>query len=160
MLTHANVIIPSWVWVFLEVMIVGGYAIPAILTFILGKIYWSSITDHISRVAMGEWQGIYYSWGDRQIRVLESGNDVWIVDEDLVRSVGMKLDSDLRRKLKISYPGYRDIPDTKYQGFNAKAVIDFLAHKQDNNPEITRLKLWFEREVFFPLTKRKELNYG
>jgi hypothetical protein len=34
-------------------------------------------------------------------------------------------------------------------------VLEFLNGKQERNPEIVKLKLWFEREVFFMLRKKR-----
>lgn len=66
------------------------------------------------------------------------------------------LDKNLRRKLQISYGGYALIPGTRQYGFSETAVLEFLNGKQARNPEITKLKLWFEREVFFTLRRKRE----
>jgi len=116
----------------------------------------SGMRRHASRQALGKWQGNYYQWDNQHIRVYESGDDVWIVDKDLIHAAGMNPDAALRRKLKISYGGYRKIPGTKFEGFNEKAVLQFLLNKQENNPDVTRLKLWLEREVFATLRRKRE----
>ena len=48
------------------------------------------------------------------------------------------------------------IPGTKLHGFTENAVLEFLNGKQARNPEITKLKLWFEREVFFTLRRKRQ----
>jgi hypothetical protein len=112
----------------------------------------SKFTNHASEKALGKWQGKYYSWHNQQIRILEVGKSVWVIDDDLIRSTGMKPDANLKRKLNISYPGYGDIPGTRYSGFNEKnAVMKFL----EGNPEVVKLKLWFEPEVFSPIKRRR-----
>ena len=107
--------------------------------------------------ALAEWNGNYYQWGYQQIRIIEKEGCVWVVDEDLIASAGMKLDKNLRRKLEISYVGYCIIPGTRLHGFNEKSVLEFLHGKQDCNPEIIKLKRWFEREVFFTLRRKREM---
>jgi hypothetical protein len=58
----------------------------------------------------------------------------------------MKLDKNLRRKLQLSYGNYALIPGTWLHGFTETAVLEFLNNKQECNPEIVKLKLWFERK--------------
>lgn len=116
----------------------------------------SSLKRHAEEKALCEWQGNYYQWCSQQIRIIETNGCVWVVDEDLVNAAGMKLDKNLRRKLKISYGGYAEIPGTQQQGFTETAVLDFLSMKQERNPEIIKLKLWFEREVFYTLRRKRE----
>jgi hypothetical protein len=117
----------------------------------------STLIDHANNKALAEWQGNYYQWESQQIRVIESQDDVWVVDVDLIHAVGMKMDKTLRQKLIHSYSGYRKIPETKFYGFNEKSVLKFLDGKQDSNPDVIKLKLWFERGVYFPLRKKKEM---
>ena len=80
------------------------------------------------------------------------------MDENLIAAAGMEMDSDLQRKLEISYAGYGIIPGTKLRGFNENAVLKFLHFKQERNPEIVKLKLWFERDVFSPLKRKRALE--
>jgi hypothetical protein len=116
----------------------------------------SILSGHASEKALGRWQGSYYSWNNQQVRVIESGDSVWVIDEDLLRAADMKLDLHLRRKLEISYAaGYGTIPGTRQKGFSEKGVFEFLDGKQDGNPEIVKLKLWFEREIFFPIRQKR-----
>ena len=118
----------------------------------------SGFVRHAEETALAEWNGNYYQWGRQQIRIIEKDGCVWVVDEDLINAAGMKLDKNLRRKLEVSYAGYTIIPGTRKRGFNEKAVLEFLNGKQDRNPEIIKLKLWFEREIFFTLRRKRELN--
>lgn len=113
---------------------------------------------HAHKTALDEWTGDYYRWNNRHIRIIEKDGCAWVMDEDLISAAGMKLDSDLRRKLEISYVGYCVIPGTKLRGFNENAVLKFLSGKQEGNSEIVKLKLWFERDVFFPLRKKREIE--
>ena len=116
----------------------------------------SGFASHAERMALDEWTGNYYQWSNRQIRILEKDGCAWVLDVDLISAAGMTFDSDLRRKLEISYAGYCIIPGTRFRGFNENAVLKFLNGKQERNPEIIKLKLWFERDVFFPMRKRRE----
>ena len=117
----------------------------------------SGFVRHAEKKALAEWNGNYYQWDNQQIRIIEKGGCVWVVDEDLIRAAGMKLDKNLQRKLKVSYAGYAIIPGTSLHGFNEKTVLEFLNGKQNGNPEIIKLKLWFEREVFFTLRRKREV---
>ena len=115
----------------------------------------TKFTDHAAKKALGNWQGKFYSWQNQQIRILEIGKSVWVIDDDLIRAAGLKPDENLKRKLYISYPGYGDIPGTRYTGCTEIAVMKSLEGKQLNNPEVVKLRLWFEREVFPPIKKRR-----
>jgi hypothetical protein len=116
----------------------------------------SGLKHHAENKALQEWAGNYYQWGNQQIRIIEKESNVWVVDEDLLNAAGLKLDKNLRRKLQISYGGYALIPGTQQHGFTETAVLEFLSSKQERNPEIIKLKLWFEREVFFTLRRKRE----
>lgn len=118
----------------------------------------SDFVQHAHEKALGGWAGNYYQWGNQQMRIIENEGCVWVVDEDLINATGMKLDKQLRRKLDISYKGYGVIPGTKLRGFNEIAALEFLNGKQDRNPEVIKLKLWFERQVFFPLRNKREVQ--
>jgi len=130
----------------------GLLASPLIIEFLIG------FARHAHKTALDEWTGNYYRWNNRHIRVIEKDGCAWVIDEDLISAAGMKIDSDLRRKLDVSYSGYCVIPGTKFRGFNENAVLKFLSGKQQGNSEIIKLKLWFERDVFFPLRKKRELE--
>lgn len=117
-----------------------------------------SIKRFAYKKALGEWADNYYQWGGQQFRIIEKNSTIWVVDEDLINATGIKLDKQLRRKLGISYKGYSAIPGTKFHGFNEAATLEFLKGKQERDPEIIKLKLWFEQQVFFPLRKKQELQ--
>lgn len=113
------------------------------------------LVRHAQKMALDEWNGNYYMWGNCQIRIFDTDDCAWVVDEDLIGAAGMKLDKKLRRQLVISYSGYRIIPGTSFYGFNENAVLKFLSGKQERNPEIIKLLLWFQRDVFPPLRNRR-----
>jgi hypothetical protein len=143
----------DWLFIILAPMYIG-----AIYGSWTGRAFFgvaSKFTNHASEKALGKWQGKYYSWHNQQIRILEVGRSVWVVDDDLIRAAGLKPDANLKRKLNISYPGYSNIPGTHYSGFNENAVMKFLEGKQSNNPEVVKLKQWFEREVFPPIRRKR-----
>lgn len=113
---------------------------------VIGGVSW---LKHLAeRHALEEWQGNYYSWNNRQMRFIEARDKFWIVAADLIQAAGLKYNVELKRRLPLSYPGYRQIPDTNWMGFDQDAALSFLQGKQHNNPEIIKLKLWLEREVF------------
>lgn len=128
---------------------IGFLASPLIIEFVIGFV------RHTNKTALDEWLGNYYEWGNQQIRIIEKDGCVWVMDEDLISAAGMAMNNDLRRKLEISYIGYCIIPGTKLRAFNESAVIKFLSGKQERNPEIIKLKLWFERDVFLPLRNKR-----
>lgn len=113
-----------------------------------------NLTGHARHSACKEWQGKYISYAHTQLRVYEERNNLWIVDSDLFQVIGMKINPEVRRKLKLSYDGYGDIPETPLQGFNQHAAMQFLNSKTEN-PDIQKFKLWFERNVIHPFNTRK-----
>lgn len=111
---------------------------------------------HANKTALDEWTGNYYHWNNQHIRIIHANDCAWVIDEDLISAAGMKMDKKLRRQLEVSYSGYGTIPGTRFHGFNEKAVLKFLEGKQERNPEIIKLLLWFQREVFMPLRNKRE----
>jgi hypothetical protein len=113
-------------------------------------------SGRVNERALGQWQGNYYSWNDRQIRVMERRNAVWVVSEDVLRAAGVKPDAAMFKMLESGRPGYGAIPGTDYMGFSEKGVLEFLRERQRDNPEIIKLVLWFERDVFFPIRQKRQ----
>ncbi|HEU0188194.1 MAG TPA: hypothetical protein VFR06_09915, partial [Gallionellaceae bacterium] len=99
--------------------------------------------------------GNYHSWQNQQIRILEAKDKHWVVAQDLVQAAGLKMTDDLKRTLPLSYSGYRQIPGTNLTGFDQESALKFLTSKQDD-PDIIKLKLWLEREVFGRLARQRQ----
>ena len=125
---------------------------------VIGGLSWLKHTAE--RNALEEWQGNYYSFNNQQIRIIDAREKRWVVAQDLVQAAGLKYNSELKRKLPLSYPGYRQISDSTLMGFDQEAALKFLAGKQQNNAEVIKLKLWLEREVFGELARQRQHGDG
>ncbi|HEY6094870.1 MAG TPA: hypothetical protein VIU93_07950 [Gallionellaceae bacterium] len=136
--------------IFLTIAILKGDASGRL---VVGVLSW--IKGKAEQHAVQEWQGSYYSWQNRQIRILEARDTQWVVAQDLVQAAGLKMTAELRRTLPHSYPGYRQIPGTELTGFDQESALKFLISKQ-HDPEIIKLKLWLEREVFGRLARQRQ----
>jgi len=103
-----------------------------------------------------EWQGRYYAFDGHHIRVLDIEGKPWIVDADLVRSLGQRMSPPLRERLRktLDATEYDRLPATRLWGFSERGALKFLAQRQD--PQALKLKLWLEREVYFVWHKRAE----
>ena len=103
-----------------------------------------------------EWQGRYYAFDGHHVRVLDVDGEPWIVDTDLVRSLGQRFSPRLRERLRktLDAAEYDRLPDTRLWGFSERGALKYLERRQD--PQAMKLKLWLEREVYLVWHKRAE----
>lgn len=91
-----------------------------------------------------KWHGRYYSFADKQIRMLEVGEELWAVDADLLRVIGEK--PTLMLGSTYGSEDYGPIPDTKLHGFSPSGAEKAL--RKSSHHEASRMLMWLQREVY------------
>jgi prophage antirepressor-like protein len=106
--------------------------------------------------ALQEWQGGYYAFDGRQVRVVDVGRTPWVVDVDAFVSLGIERVARTRELLKRTFDviEYAPIPGTQVWGFSEAGLRKYLANRQDVRAR--KFRLWAEREVYFPWYRRDE----
>ncbi|MEO8101039.1 MAG: hypothetical protein ABI790_00845 [Betaproteobacteria bacterium] len=113
----------------------------------------AEIGTFISRQPLAKWQGIYYQFANVQIRMLEVGSELWIVDTDLLRVIGEK--PSLMLESLYDAHEYDLIPGTRLHGFSPSGAEKILT--KSVHFEAKRMLLWLQREVYKPHRRKREL---
>ena len=100
-----------------------------------------------------EWNGNYYEFAGTQIRVLEVGPTLWVVDADLLRVIGEKPTLMLESLFEAS--DYQAIEGTKYHGFSPAGAEKVL--KKSAHFEAGRMLMWLQREVYKQHARKRDL---
>ena len=99
------------------------------------------------------WQGHYYEFQGRQIRIFEDDGLLWFVDRDVLRV----LDKEPTSAMRIAYGevDYKPIGETGMMAFSDRVVVRVVSLIR--HPEAGKFKFWIEREVIAPHHKKREI---
>ena len=111
------------------------------------------IWTFFSRQPLAKWQGIYYQFAYIQIRMMEVGHELWVVDTDLLRVIGEK--PTLMLESLYDAHEYEVIPGTKLHGFSPVGAEKVLL--KSTHFEARRMLLWLQREVYKPHRRKHQL---
>ncbi len=105
------------------------------------------------RQPYAEWHGNYYEFAGTQIRIIEVGRELWVVDADLLRVIGEQPSVLLESLYDIHE--YNTIDETRYRGFSPAGVAKVLGKSE--HFESKRMLLWLQREVYKQHARKQEL---
>ena len=99
------------------------------------------------------WQGRYYAFQGKQIRIFEEDGVLWFVDRDVLRV----LDKEPTSAMRIAYGevDYKPIAEAGTMAFSERVVarvVSLIRHA-----EAGKFKFWIEREVIAPHHKKREI---
>ena len=100
-----------------------------------------------------KWQGNYYEFANVHIRFFELGNELWVVDADLLRVIGEK--PSLMLGSLYDPHEYDAIPDTRLHGFSPEGAAKVLLGSK--HQEAGRMHVWLKREVYKQHARKREL---
>jgi hypothetical protein len=110
----------------------------------------------VARQPLKQFQGSYYNFAGVQIRCIEVGKELWVVDRDLLAVIGEK--PTLMLESLYNVHEYDEIPDTEFSGFSPEGAEKVL--KASTHTDAGRMWLWLQREVYKPHAKKLELLHG
>jgi hypothetical protein len=105
--------------------------------------------------ALHDWNGRYFAFDDRQVRIHWDDRNIWVVADDVFSLLAMDPDATERRKIAIRL-GVRKLlqpPGLKDECFSEEGLAKFLASLRRRN-DAARIQAWFERQVF-PMIRRR-----
>ena len=105
------------------------------------------------RQPYAKWHGNYYEFAGTQIRLMEVGRELWVVDSDLLRVIGEK--PTLMLESLYDSLEYDLIPDTRFHGFSPTGAEKIL--RKSEHYEASRMLMWLQREVYKPHRRKQEL---
>jgi hypothetical protein len=100
-----------------------------------------------------KWHGNYYEFAGTQIRLIEVGRELWVVDADILRVIGEK--PSLMLENRFSADEYASIAEGNYHGFSPAGTEKVLT--ESHHLEAKRMLMWLQREVYKPHRRKQEL---
>lgn len=91
------------------------------------------------------WDGRYYEFDGRQVRVVTIGETLWFAEPDVVAILGGTPEA---LRSKVGRNEYGPLGEGRLMGFPEQALRRLL--NGDASPQALRFRLWMEREVIFP----------
>ncbi len=96
------------------------------------------------------YQGNYYAFDGKQVRILEINKALWVVDIDILAIIGL-IYSDASRRL-AQHSEYRYVESQKLWVYSEQAALRLVQNSKHLNAH--RLKFWLQKEVYFPYSHR------
>jgi hypothetical protein len=93
-----------------------------------------------------------YTFRSHDIRVFFEDRRPWIVEPDLLAVLGLEPDPERTRRYDATE--FDRIGSTGLKGFSEAGVLRVLAGSR--HPDVIKLRLWLEREIFAPARRRRE----
>jgi len=100
------------------------------------------------RDAMEKWNGRYYAFGDRQLRLFLVDDVIWIPAADVAPLLDPPPDA---RELRVLAADYGNVPGQKHKGYTEAGLLRLLTTRTATRRathDAIRFKLWLEKEAF------------
>ena len=108
--------------------------------------------------AWGEWNGAYYEFDGRQIRVLTQDDSIWIVANDVFDALSLRgrQRSASRVRQIAGRDGLTCPPGWRLLAFTEKGMRAWLDRRTD--PDAHKFSCWLDNQVIAPHRRRRELS--
>ena len=95
------------------------------------------------------YQGIFYAFNNRQVRVFEINGTLWVDDEDVLPFIGLQATATARRHAKLhQHRVIRGVENEVVWVYSQQAILAIVNHSV--HKDSIKLKRWLEREVYLP----------
>ncbi|PPC86352.1 MAG: hypothetical protein CTY37_06085 [Methylotenera sp.] len=119
---------------------------------ILGLLLW---LYHVCADApLKPFQGQYYAFNQVQVRVIEQDNALWVVDEDILPIIGLKVSETARRNATVDQYCY--INSEKLWVYSESYLQTLL--QKNRHAESVKLRLWLQRTVYTPYQNKQKIR--
>ena len=105
-----------------------------------------------------EWNGQYYEFDGRQIRILFDGDDIWFAAADVFEALDtprQARDAERVRQI-VGRDGLRAAPGSNLLSFSEKGLAAWLDRRTDRTASL--FARWVETQVVQPFRRRRELD--
>lgn len=107
------------------------------------------MVKHFKNAPFKPYQGIYYAFNNRQVRVFEVNGALWVADEDVLPLIGLKASDSARRQSNPKY--YQSIRGAEKETVWIYAEIAILEIVGNSlHKDSIKFRRWLEREVYLP----------
>ncbi len=106
----------------------------------------------------GEWNGTYYEFDGRQIRILMQGDSIWIVADDVFDALDLRgRQRDPARVREIAgRDGLVRPPGSRLLAFSEIGIKAWLDRRTDTVAH--KFSRWLDKQVIAPYRKRREIS--
>jgi len=106
------------------------------------------------------WNGSYYEFDGRQMRLLFDHDDVYVVADDVFAALDLRGRAAGAERVRLisGRDGLRQLPGRRELVFSERGLSAWLARRSD--AKAVSLRRWFERDVIAPHRKRREIQSG
>ena len=103
-----------------------------------------------------EWNGRYYEFDGRQVRILFDGEAVWFAAVDVFDALGTEPDARDPERVRqiVGRDGLRQAPDSSLLCFSEKGLAAWLDRRTERTA--TQFARWVDTQVMGPYRKRRE----
>jgi hypothetical protein len=109
---------------------------------------------HLRHAPLAAWDGRYYAFDDRQMRVSFDGAAIHIAADDVFEALGTPTDArdPARVRQIVGRDGLQPAPDGPWLAFSEKGLAAWLDRRSDRRA--LQFARWFEHEVAAPHRRR------
>ena len=113
----------------------------------------------VDETIWGEWNGSYFEYDGRQMRVLFDGDSIFIAARDVFVACGIgSRGRDIERaRLIAGRDGVVPAPESRLMCFTERGFRAWMERRTD--PASGKFVLWFDRQVVNPYRRRREMGY-
>jgi hypothetical protein len=106
------------------------------------------------------WNGAYYEFDGRQMRLLFDDDAVYVVADDVFAALGLRghATDPARVRLIAGSDGLRELPGRRELVFTERGLNAWLDRRSGD--DAVRFRRWLEREAIAPHRKRRERQTG
>jgi hypothetical protein len=106
------------------------------------------------------WNGAYYEFDGRQMRLLFDDDDIYVVADDVFAALDLHGHATEAARVRVvaGKDGLRQLPDHSEFVFTERGLNAWLERRTGANA--VRLRRWFEREVLAPHRNRRARQTG
>lgn len=119
---------------------------------ILGLLIWLYHT--CADAPLKPFQGRYYAFNQLQVRVIEQDNALWVVDEDILPIIGLKV-SELARRNAV--PSDYFYCKREKLWLYSESYLQTLLQKSQH-AESVKLRLWLQGTVYLPYQNKQKIR--
>lgn len=111
---------------------------------------------HLRHAPLAAWDGRYFAFDDRQIRVLFDDEAIWVVAVDVFEVLGTPADARMPERVRqiVGRDGLQSAPDSTLLAFSEKGLAAWLDRRTERRA--LQFARWFQHEVVAPYRRRRE----
>lgn len=105
-----------------------------------------------------EWNGQYYEFDGRQVRILFDGDDIWFAAADVFNSLNTPRSARDPERVRqiVGRDGLMEAPGSNLLSFSEKGLAAWLDRRTDRTA--SHFSRWVESQVVQPFRRRRELE--